>query len=162
MKKYLRIFYLSSIQINFLIKVSAFLSNKSIIGKGMSVFLDNLLLYFFGMEVVSRSIAVSTLIVGHSTGVVLGGNGIRCTGTLHVSSGVVFARRYGGSEESSINSSEPMFVIDGDITVGANSVLLGPLSIKGPVIVGALSLVAHDITEPGVYVGSPARKIRDI
>ena len=39
---------------------------------------------------------------------------------------------------------------------------MGPLSIKGPVLIGALSLVTRNITEPGVYVGAPAKKIRDL
>ena len=48
------------------------------------------------------------------------------------------------------------------MTVGANSVLLGPLTIRGPTIIGALSLVTKDILEPGVYVGAPAKKIKDL
>jgi serine acetyltransferase len=158
MKDRIRVLYLTTAQIRVLIRWSAWLSRRGFLGRAFSIWCDNLLLAFYGMEVVSGSLDVANLVVGHSTGVVLGGNGIRCTGTLHVSSGVVFARRYGDAAPTG----QPLFVIDGDATIGANSVLLGPLSIKGPVVIGALSLVSSDITEPGVYVGIPARKIRDV
>jgi serine acetyltransferase len=159
MKKYLRPFYLTSLQVGALIRLSIFVSRGGSLGRLLGTLLDNLLLHLYGIEVMSRSLEVRNLVVGHSTGVVLGGNGIRCTGTLHLSSGVVFARRYGPAGEQ---ASRPLFVFDGDVTVGANSVLMGPLSIKGPVVIGALTLVSRDITEPGIYVGTPAKKLRDL
>jgi serine acetyltransferase len=155
----LRVLYLSTAQIDVLIRWSARVARWGIFGRALSIWLDNLLLALYGLEVVSSSLDVRTLVVGHSTGVVLGGNGIRCTGKLHLSSGVVFARRYNDARPA---TGSPMFVIDRDATIGANSVLMGPLTIKGPVVIGALSLVTSDITEPGIYVGCPARKIRDV
>lgn len=162
MKDRLRIFYLTSRQIQALLTISAFFACKGIIGKAISILLDNIILHLYGMEVTASSLDIKRLIIGHSTGVVLGGNGIRCTGTLHISSGVVFARRYHADADDPQTVSSPLFTIDGDLTVGANSVLMGPLSIKGPVLIGALSLVTRNITEPGVYVGAPAKKIRDL
>ncbi len=161
-KRRLRVLYLTSAQIAVLIRWSAFWYRRGLLGRAISIWLDNLLLAMFGMEVVSGSLEVKELVVGHSTGVVLGGNGIRCTGRLHISSGVVFARRYNDAASDGGAALGPLFVVDGDLTVGANSVLLGPLSIKGPVIIGALTLVTRDIAEPGVYVGCPAKKIRNI
>jgi serine acetyltransferase len=161
-KERLQILYLTTVQINALIRWSVWLAKFGIIGRACSIWCDNLMLALYGIEVASRSLAVQKLVVGHSTGVVLGGNGIRCSGTLHVSSGVVFARRYSDRSKMVDSLHQPMFIIDGDLTVGANSVLLGPLTIKGPVIIGALSLVTADIIEPGIYVGCPARKVRDI
>lgn len=158
LKKNLRVFYLTTAQISRLICISKRLAGFGFPGLALSTCIDNMMLTFYGIEVVSRSLDITNLIVGHPTGVVLGGNGIRCTGTLHLSSGVVFGRRYGDTS----TAAEPMFNIEGDATIGANSVLLGPLAIRGPVIIGALSLVTKDITEPGVYVGTPARRIGDI
>lgn len=123
----------------------------------MSMIIDNLLHYIFSIEVHSCTLDANNFNISHSTGVVLGGNGIRCTGTLHVSSGVVFAARY-GRKETTLPS--PMFEINGDLTVGANTVLLGPLKIEGPCIIGAMSLVTKDIISPGTYVGIPAKKIK--
>ena len=159
LKKYLRIFYQPGIQAYALIKLSATVRRVPVVGKVLSIFIDNFLLYFFALEVTSSSIHVNSLVIGHSTGVVLGGNGISSNGTLHVSSGVVFAGRYQGDGK---HANSEFFEIDGDLTIGANSVLLGPLFIKGPTIIGALSLVTKDILVPGVYVGSPAKRIRDI
>lgn len=156
MKARLRFLWQTGEQVRMGIVLSRGLSRIPLVGRALSIFADNLLLLFYGIEVTSPSLAIGRLVIGHSTGVVLGGNGIRCTGTLHVSSGVVFARRYGraGGDEPG-----PFFDFEGDVTVGANAVLLGPLKIKGPVTIGALTLVAHDISEPGTYVGQPARRL---
>lgn len=156
LKTLLRGIYLPSIQIDFLIRLSRSTSKFGVFGKTISIALDNLMLTLYGIELTSRTLDIKQLVVGHSTGVVLGGNGIRCTGKLHLSSGVVFARRY------SLNAGiEPdvFFDIQGDLTVGANTVILGPIKICGPVTLGALTLVTRDILEPGIYVGNPARKI---
>lgn len=156
MKELLRYIYLTSYQVNALIALSRAFARVPVVGKLLSMLTDNLMLALYGIELSSRSLDVHKLVVGHSTGVVLGGNGIRCTGTLHLSSGVVFGRRFGRSDAP---DSEVFFDIEGDLTVGANSVLLGPLKIKGPTTIGALTLVARDIDAPGVYVGSPARRL---
>jgi serine acetyltransferase len=155
-KNLLRGIYLSSIQIAFLIRLSRSASRFGVFGKAISIALDNLMLTLYGIELTARTLDIKQLVVGHSTGVVLGGNGIRCTGRLHLSSGVVFARRY-----SLDAGTEPdvFFDIHGDLTVGANTVILGPIKICGPVTLGALTLVTRDILEPGVYIGTPARKI---
>ena len=156
MKRLLRYLYLTSYQINALIALSRAFAKLPLVGKALSILTDNLMLTLYGIELTSRSLDIRKLVVGHSTGVVLGGNGIRCSGTLHLSSGVVFGRRYGRSDAP---EPEVFFDIDGDLTIGANSVLLGPLRIKGPTTIGALTLVAHDIEVPGVYVGTPARRL---
>ncbi len=156
MKDFFRIFYLTTAQINVWIAFSRGCARIPLIGRPLSILTDNLMLALYGIELTSPSLQVNKLIVGHSTGVVLGGNGIRCTGTLHLSSGVVFARR---NRPAPQEEPEFFFDIDGDLTIGANSVLLGPLKVKGPVIIGALTLVSHDIDEPGTYVGMPARRL---
>lgn len=158
-RKIFKYFYSNHDQIEALIQISRWLSKNGVFGKIVSIILDKLILTLFGLEVSSSSIDVNKLIVGHSTGVVLGGNGIRCTGTLHVSSGVVFGRKYISDYE---NEPPYFFDIDGDLTVGANTVILGPSKIIGPVILGAQSLVNGDIIQPGIYVGSPAKKIKDL
>ena len=154
--------YLTSYQILKLIGISRFLSKIPLgIGKVLSILVDNCLLHFYGLEVVSSSLNIDNLVIGHSTGVVLGGNGIKCSGTLHVSSGVVFARRYKTklNKPYSVKEFDSFFDIEGDLTVGANSVILGPIKIIGPTTIGAMSLVTSDILEPGIYVGSPAKKL---
>jgi serine acetyltransferase len=47
------------------------------------------------------------------------------------------------------------------VVIGANSVVIGPVDICDNVVVGAMSLVNRSITEPGVYVGVPVRKVKD-
>lgn len=49
-------------------------------------------------------------------------------------------------------------VLGNKVYVGSNSTLL-PVTICDDVVIGAGSVVTKDITEPGTYVGNPARKL---
>jgi acetyltransferase EpsM len=49
----------------------------------------------------------------------------------------------------------------GDLTfIGANATIIQCLSIGQKCLVGASSLVIKNITEPGVYIGTPLKKIK--
>jgi UDP-N-acetylbacillosamine N-acetyltransferase len=45
-------------------------------------------------------------------------------------------------------------------TIGANSTIIDQISICDNVTIGAGATVVSDITEPGIYVGTPAKKIK--
>ena len=45
------------------------------------------------------------------------------------------------------------------VSIGTNATIL-PVRICDNVVIGAGSVVTRDITEPGIYAGNPARKIR--
>lgn len=47
------------------------------------------------------------------------------------------------------------------VSIGTNATVL-PVNICSNVVVGAGAVVTKDITEPGIYAGNPAKKIRDI
>jgi acetyltransferase-like isoleucine patch superfamily enzyme len=49
--------------------------------------------------------------------------------------------------------------IGNHVSIGSNATFL-PVTICDHVIIGAGAVVTKDITEPGVYAGNPARKIR--
>ncbi|MFM4852726.1 acyltransferase [Aeromonas caviae] len=51
-------------------------------------------------------------------------------------------------------------LIGSNVQIGAGSIILPGVSICSNVIVGAGCIVSKSITEPGIYVGVPARKIR--
>ena len=51
--------------------------------------------------------------------------------------------------------------IGNHVSIGSNATIL-PVQIADHVVIGAGSVVTRDITEPGIYAGNPARKIRDI
>lgn len=51
--------------------------------------------------------------------------------------------------------------IGNHVSIGTNTTIL-PVSICDHVVVGAGSVVTKDITEPGIYVGNPARLLRRI
>lgn len=47
------------------------------------------------------------------------------------------------------------------VSIGSNATIL-PVSICDNVVIGAGSVVTKDITEPGIYAGNPAKKIRGL
>ena len=47
------------------------------------------------------------------------------------------------------------------VSIGTNATVL-PVTIGDRVVVGAGSVVTHDLAEPGVYAGNPARLIRTL
>jgi acetyltransferase-like isoleucine patch superfamily enzyme len=49
--------------------------------------------------------------------------------------------------------------IGNHVSIGSNASIL-PVNICDQVVIGAGAVVTKDITEPGVYVGNPARKIK--
>lgn len=49
-------------------------------------------------------------------------------------------------------------VIGDNVSIGSNSTIL-PVEICNDVVIGAGAVVTKNITEPGTYVGNPARKI---
>lgn len=49
--------------------------------------------------------------------------------------------------------------IGNHVSIGSNATIL-PVHICDQVVIGAGAVVTKDITEPGVYAGNPARKIR--
>lgn len=51
--------------------------------------------------------------------------------------------------------------IGNDVSIGTNATIL-PVKICDHVVIGAGSVVTKDITEPGIYAGNPAKKIRSL
>jgi acetyltransferase-like isoleucine patch superfamily enzyme len=47
------------------------------------------------------------------------------------------------------------------VSIGSGATIL-PVSICDDVVIGAGAVVTRNISEPGIYVGNPARKIRDL
>ncbi len=52
-------------------------------------------------------------------------------------------------------------VIGDHVSIGSNATIL-PVSVCDHAVIGAGSVVTKDITEPGVYAGNPAHKIKDL
>lgn len=63
---------------------------------------------------------------------------------------------YDGSESLGGGS----ILIGNNVWIGANVVVIGPVSVCDGVVIGANSVLSRDIFESGVYAGSPLRKIR--
>lgn len=52
-------------------------------------------------------------------------------------------------------------VIGNHVSIGSNASIL-PVQICDNVVIGAGAVVTKNITEPGIYAGNPAKKIRNI
>lgn len=50
-------------------------------------------------------------------------------------------------------------IVGNNVSIGSNATIL-PVIICDQVIIGAGAVITRDITEPGVYAGNPARRIR--
>lgn len=64
----------------------------------------------------------------------------------------------GGPARGDINLWKSTFIGE-NVSIGSNASIL-PVKICNDVVIGAGAVVVTDITEPGVYVGNPARKIK--
>lgn len=51
--------------------------------------------------------------------------------------------------------------VGSNVSIGSNATIL-PVEICDYVVIGAGAVVAKDIKQPGVYVGNPARKIKEL
>ncbi len=51
--------------------------------------------------------------------------------------------------------------IGNNVSIGSNATIM-PVTICEKVVIGAGAVVTKNITESGVYVGNPARKLRDL
>jgi acetyltransferase-like isoleucine patch superfamily enzyme len=80
-----------------------------------------------------------------------------------VAHGVMFINdlfKIGGPAKNNRNLWMPTS-IGNRVSIGSNATIL-PVSICDDVVVGAGSVVTHDIVEPGIYAGNPARKLRSL
>lgn len=77
--------------------------------------------------------------------------------------GVMFVNdrfRSGGPARGDESKWEPTR-IGNNVSIGSNATIL-PVRIADSTVIGAGSVVTHDILEPGVYAGNPARRVRDL
>ncbi|MBK7855417.1 MAG: hypothetical protein IPJ79_11415 [Bacteroidetes bacterium] len=51
--------------------------------------------------------------------------------------------------------------IGNHVSIGTNATIL-PVTICDNVVIGAGSVVTKSITQPGIYAGNPAKKIKDL
>lgn len=162
LKTFLRALIMVDSHIRFHIAFSrAIYYNIPFLGKWISYFLDWLILIIYGIDLKSFSVNVRDLNIPHPNGVLLGGNGIVSKGKIVINSGVMF----GGV--SPLNNhylerhkTKTVFILGDNVVIGMGTSILGPVTICDNVIIGAMSLVNKDITEPGIYVGIPVKKIK--
>ena len=88
-------------------------------------------------------------------GIELGHNVVLSAGAMLISTGLEINNI--GFTNKHINKK---IIINDNVQIGAGAKVLAGVTIVSNVVIGAGSIVTRDIDEPGVYVGSPVRKIR--
>jgi acetyltransferase-like isoleucine patch superfamily enzyme len=51
--------------------------------------------------------------------------------------------------------------IGNNVSIGSNATIL-PVNICDNVVIGAGAVITKNITQPGVYAGNPAKKLKDL
>lgn len=62
-----------------------------------------------------------------------------------------------GGDESKWKST----IINNKVSIGSNATIL-PVEICAEVVIGAGAVVTKNITEPGIYIGNPAKQLRPL
>ena len=138
-------------------------SRLPVFGKTLGLLMDRAMLSLYGIDLKGSSVNVAALSIAHPAGVLLGGNGIVSPGRVAIMAGVKFVARSPSNDHYLQRQREQrVFDLGDNVVIGANSVVIGPVCICDNVIVGAMSLVNKDITLPGVYVGTPVKRISDL
>lgn len=142
------------------IRLSQAIGKIPAIGRYLSMILDRILLVVYGIDLDSKSIQVKALSIAHPSGVLLGGNGIVSNGRVAILADVKFVAR---SPDDPVylerHRQGNVFSLGDNVVIGTGSTVIGPVTICDNVIIGAMSLVNKDISEPGTYVGIPVKKI---
>lgn len=163
MKRFLLTLWMVESNIRATMRVSTWLHRHvPLIGRFLAMIVDRTLLLRYGVDVTSYRVKVRELQISHPSGVLLGGNGIVSDGRVAVNSGVKFVGPApDDADYLARHATGDVFRLGDNVVIGANTVLVGPLEICDNVVIGAMSLVNRSITEPGTYVGIPAKRIRD-
>lgn len=163
MKRFLRSFYMIEPNIRRNMAVSTWFHTRvPLVGRWIAMFIDRMLLWRYGLDVMSYRNRVRRLKISHPSGVLLGGNGIVSDGRVAIMSGVKFV---GGSPDDeeylARHKTADVFRLGDNVMIGANSTVIGPIEICDNVMIATMSLVNKSITQPGTYAGIPAKRIND-
>ncbi len=160
MKQFFLNLWKIEMHIRFHIRVSQSIRKIPFLGNYLAMIIDRILLIAYGIDLDSKSIQINALSIAHPSGVLLGGNGIVSSGRVAIMADVKFVGRSpNDSTYLERHRQSNVFDLGDNVVIGTGSTVIGPVTICDNVIVGAMSLVNKDITEPGTYVGIPAKKI---
>jgi serine O-acetyltransferase len=119
----------------------------------ISRFIQLLLLCFFGLEFNLKIRLGYGFFIGHPVGVVLGASVI---GNHCIVSGMC---SIGSKEMDPLLKISLRPKIGNNVIIGAGCRIIGGIFITNNVKLGANAVVPFDISQPGTYVGIPARRV---
>jgi serine O-acetyltransferase len=115
--------------------------------------ISNLNLILSGIEICAGARIESPSIIRHPNGIVIGGGAVIGKGVVLLQ-GVTIGQ---ANVHEDFSNSGP--IVGDNVTIGANSSILGEIFIANGTKIGAHSLVLNSTVENGTYIGSPAKLI---
>lgn len=109
---------------------------------------------YFGKNCIIHSVHGEIIIGNH----VMLGPGVNIHGGNHIIDGLGIGEYM--DEQIKQNDADLPVVIDDDVWIGANSIILTGVHIGKGSVVGAGSVVTHDVEPFSIVCGSPAKTIR--
>ncbi|MGG1687205.1 serine O-acetyltransferase [Pseudalkalibacillus sp. NRS-1564] len=124
--------------------------------KFLAILMKNWMISKYGIHLGLNSQIGSNLKLPHPQGIIIGEGakiGENCTIYHNVTLGT----------KHSLSSDNPEYPIVGkNVTIYTGSIILGGVYVGDNSIIGANSLVLEDVEPNSVYLGSPARKVKNI
>jgi len=114
-------------------------------------------IYITGTEILPSADIGESFVIIHPVGVCISGKiGKNCIVTAQVGIG-------GSLRQGDVGAGNGLPVIGDNVWVGVGSKVLGPIRVGDGVLIGAMSLVLHDVPDGATVQGIPARvtKIRE-
>lgn len=108
--------------------------------------------WFLGVEIPPKTIIGSGMQIFHGTGIVINGDAVLGKNVV-IRNGVTIGHKYPNG---------PTPRLGDNISIGANSVIIGGISIGNNVIIGALALVNQDFSSNKIIAGNPAKVIGEL
>lgn len=140
-------------QLVFLYRLSNFFRRKKM--KILSIILDKIQFFIFNCEIRSTAKIGGGFVIRHPIGVVVGGK-VEVGDNFSIGQNTTIGGNNGKLREEGIT--QP--VIGNNVTIGANSMVIGPIVLEDNCFIGAMSLVNKNIGCNEIWVGIPARKIK--
>ncbi|MDQ6595000.1 serine O-acetyltransferase EpsC [Bacillus salipaludis] len=123
--------------------------------KPLARFITMLSRSFTGIEIEPGAKLSKTVTISHGMGVVIGGDSI-------IKDNVVIRQNVtlGAKDDKNTDGYRYHPTIDNNVSIGAGTVILGPITVGEHSIIGANSVVTKDVPPYSVVAGAPARVIK--
>lgn len=155
-KSFYRFIFIGGYQALVLYRIAHKLHYRNI--KYLSLVITRLNVMLNSIEINPQAHIAENVVIAHSVGVVIGG-GCRIGKNVVIRQNVTIGQK--GSGESEFNTNVYP-TIGENVVIGAGACILGGITIGKNSIIGANAVVTKNVPENTVWVGIPAKQIREL